>query len=115
MVPYIPQKEFLALLMTGDGMAIGCKHGMGFTGKWVWKMKDWIDVGFMKLFQPEYLFNDWEHKRYAEPVENNELFESEKAEERVITDKIRERVAKFSAREAAEWLSKPRECEEFLP
>lgn len=52
MSAYIPQRTFLALLMTGDGQAIGTKFGMAWNGKWVWKMKDYIDVGFMKLFMP---------------------------------------------------------------
>lgn len=73
---YIPQKEFLALLMTGDGKAMGTKFGVAFSGKWVWEMKDWIDVGFMKLFQPEYLFEDYENQGTKFPrYDNKELFE----------------------------------------
>jgi len=56
MTPYVPQKEFLALLMTGDGIAIGSKFGIAFTGRWVWNMKDYIDVSFMNLFDRDYLF-----------------------------------------------------------
>lgn len=56
---YVPQSGFLALLMTGDGKAIGHKFGIAFTGKWVWGLKDFIDVGFMKLFDPNNLFNDY--------------------------------------------------------
>jgi selenide,water dikinase len=59
LIKYVPQSGFLALLMTGDGKAIGTKFGIAFAGKWVWKMKDFIDAGFMKLFQPEYLFKDY--------------------------------------------------------
>jgi NADH dehydrogenase FAD-containing subunit len=57
---YVPQRGFLALLMTADGKAIGTKFGIAFTGKWVWKMKDYIDTNFMKLFDPYYLFKDFE-------------------------------------------------------
>lgn len=46
--------------MTGDEKAIGSKFGIAFTGKWVWKMKDRIDTSFMKLFDPQYLFKDYE-------------------------------------------------------
>lgn len=67
--------------MTGDGKAIGTKFGIAFAGKWVWKMKDHIDTSFMKLFDPLYLFKDFENKGTAEPVENNFLFEDEKADE----------------------------------
>ena len=53
---YVPQTGFLALLMTGDGSAIGHKWGVAFEGKWVWGMKDYIDRSFMKIFDPNYLF-----------------------------------------------------------
>ena len=56
LTPYVPQKEFLALLMTGDEKAIGSKFGIAFTGRWVWRMKDYIDVSFMNLFERKYLF-----------------------------------------------------------
>jgi len=46
-------------MMTGDQKAIGAKYGITFVGKWVWDMKDFIDRGFMKLFDPNYLFNDY--------------------------------------------------------
>lgn len=65
--------------MTGDGKAIGTKFGISFAGKWVWRMKDHIDTGFMKLFDPKYLFKDYETRGFAHPLENNELFEEEKA------------------------------------
>jgi hypothetical protein len=38
--------------MTADRKAIGTKFGIAFTGRWVWNMKDYIDTGFMKLFDP---------------------------------------------------------------
>ena len=69
------------MLMTGDGKAIGTKFGIAFVGKWVWRMKDHIDTNFMKLFDPHYLFKDYEKKGYDEPLENNELFEEEKSDE----------------------------------
>lgn len=50
LLAYVPQKSFLSLLMTGDEKAIGTKFGMAWSGKWVWKMKDFIDMSFMKLF-----------------------------------------------------------------
>lgn len=68
--------------MTGDGKAIGSKFGIAFTGKWVWGMKDYIDRSFMKLFSPNYLFKDYALRGCDEPLENNELFENEKSDER---------------------------------
>eukprot|EP01083_Nonionella_stella_P054623 144186_1 len=47
---YDPQKEFLALLCTGDGQALGTKFGVCFHGAWVWKMKDFIDRKWMEGF-----------------------------------------------------------------
>ena len=77
LLPYVPQRTFLSLLMTGDQKAIGTKFGMAWSGKWVWNMKDYIDVGFMKLFQPQYLFRDYSSQGTAFPIENNELFDDE--------------------------------------
>ena len=68
--------------MTGDGKAVGSKFGISFSGKWVWGMKDYIDTGFMRLFTPEFLFNDYANKGFKEPIEVNQLFEDEKTEER---------------------------------
>jgi selenide,water dikinase len=45
--------------MTGDGIALGSKFQIAFSGKWVWDMKDHIDRSFMKLFDPNYLFKDY--------------------------------------------------------
>lgn len=56
MKEYIPQRGFLSLMMTADRKAIGTKFGLTFVGKWVWEMKDYIDLGFMKLFDPNYLY-----------------------------------------------------------
>lgn len=65
--------------MTGDGKALGTKFGIAFSGKWVWKLKDYIDTNFMKLFHADYLFRDFKNMGYSQPVENNELFDDEKA------------------------------------
>jgi len=50
LVPYNPQDDFLKLLMCGDGTALGFRFGIPLYGKWVWKLKDFIDVMFMDLF-----------------------------------------------------------------
>ena len=77
MLKYVPQKEFLSLLMTGDGEAIGTKFGITFRGVWVWRMKDYIDKSFMNLFDANLLFEDFKNKGMAFPLEANELFEDE--------------------------------------
>lgn len=49
---YRPQREFLTLLNVGNGYAIGCKLGLSFGGRWVMRLKDRIDRGFMRKYQP---------------------------------------------------------------
>ena len=49
--PYRPQRDFLSLLNLGDGRAIGSKWGVSFEGRWVFRLKDWIDRRFMARFQ----------------------------------------------------------------
>ena len=66
--------------MTGDGKAIGTKFGIAFSGKWVWNMKNHIDSSFMKLFDPYYLFKDYDTKGFAEPYESGELLLDEMKE-----------------------------------
>jgi hypothetical protein len=106
--------------MTGDGKAIGTKFGIAFSGRWVWKMKGYIDMGFMKLFHPEFLYSNYdmskshkEQKAGLKSLETNELFEEEKASERLILDPIRARVAQMTPSAAAGSLACDEEEEEF--
>lgn len=48
---YKPQSDFLMLLNLGDGTAVGSKWGRSFQGRWVMRLKDWIDRRFMRRFQ----------------------------------------------------------------
>jgi len=81
---YLPQSVFLKLLMTGDGSCIGSKHDICFRGKWVWHLKDYIDMSFMNLFNPNYLFNDYKNLGTKEPLPNFSLFDDVSEEERAI-------------------------------
>lgn len=47
---YRPQRHFLSLLTLGDGRAIGAKWGFSFEGRWVMRLKDRIDRGFMARY-----------------------------------------------------------------
>lgn len=47
---YTPQRDFLSLVSTGQRQAIGSRSGVTFSGKWVWQLKNWIDVKFMRQF-----------------------------------------------------------------
>lgn len=110
---YVPQRHFLSLLMTGDGKALGSKFGITFSGKWVWLMKDFIDRGFMNLFDPNILFKDYPQKGTSEPLESNELFDDAKAELEVQLAPIRSKVAIMDPTEAGALLSCSEEETEF--
>ncbi len=48
---YRPQRDWLILLATGDGRAIGTRNGLTFGGRWVWWWKDRIDRRFMARYR----------------------------------------------------------------
>lgn len=48
---YRPQRDFLALLNFGDGTAWGTKRCWVVGGRWVMRLKSWIDRRFMRRFQ----------------------------------------------------------------
>jgi len=50
MQPFVPQADFLKLINTGDGRAIGQWRGWSFEGRWAWWLKDAIDRRFMRQF-----------------------------------------------------------------
>ena len=99
--------------MTGDGSSIGSKFGIGFVGKWVWKMKDFIDMSFMDLFNPKYLYNDYENKGMAEPIESSVLFDDIAAETKDIIEENKKKAYAMNAETAAKILGCPEEEEEF--
>lgn len=47
---YTPQHQYLALLATGDGRAIGSRGRWSAQGRWLWRWKDHIDRGFLRRF-----------------------------------------------------------------
>ncbi len=49
-VAYRPQRQALYLVTTGEKAAIGSRNGLTFAGRWVWRLKDWIDRRFMRKF-----------------------------------------------------------------
>lgn len=49
--PYTPQRNWLALLNTGDGRAIASRNGFALEGEWAMKWKDRIDREFMARFR----------------------------------------------------------------
>lgn len=47
---YRPQRSFLKLINLGDGRAVGHWRGLTFSGRWVMKLKDWIDSRFIQKY-----------------------------------------------------------------
>lgn len=50
-VEYSPQRQFLALLATGDRRAIASRGRWSADGKWLWYLKDRIDRNFVRRFR----------------------------------------------------------------
>ena len=51
LLAYQPQKDFLSLLADGTGRAFVDFQGMAGYGRWAWKLKDYIDRKFMRMYQ----------------------------------------------------------------
>lgn len=113
LIEYVPQQGFLSLMMTADGNCIGSKYGIGFMGKWVWGLKDFIDMGFMNLFDPRNLFKDYETKGTAEPIENFALFDDETDKLKSIIAGHKKRAFEVNPVEAAQILSCGEDVEEY--
>ena len=50
LLPYQPQRHWLALISTGNRYAVASRGTLGFAGDWVWRWKDRIDRAFMQRF-----------------------------------------------------------------
>ena len=64
---YKPQDGFLSLLADGTGRAFASFQGMSAYSRWAWKLKDYIDRRFMRMYQA------YEPMRMTVPDRNHEL------------------------------------------
>ena len=102
-------------MMTADGGCIGSKHGIGFVGKWVWGLKDYIDMGFMNLFNPKYLFKDYATQGTKEPIEDFSLFDDIDANVnlKAIIAEHKAKAFEMDAKQAADLLACSEDTEFF--
>jgi selenide,water dikinase len=49
--PFVPQRRYLSILGTGDGIAVATRGDWAIEGRWVWWWKDHIDRKWMRMYR----------------------------------------------------------------
>ena len=66
LIDYEPQTGFLKLINFGNDKALAEYWGRTFNGKWAWRLKDRIDVKFMRMYQ------DYQPMKMVPQADDNE-------------------------------------------
>ena len=69
---YRAQKNFLGLISTGDKYALASRGNWSYESAWLWKIKDWIDVNFMRKFNKLPEMDEQESPQFASGIANAE-------------------------------------------
>lgn len=69
---YRAQKNFLGLISTGDKYALASRGNWAYESAWLWKIKDWIDVNFMRKFNELPEMDEQESPQLASGIANAE-------------------------------------------
>jgi len=69
---FVPQRQFLSLISTGDKNAIASRSGLTLSGPRVWKWKNWIDRRFVEKFNQLPLMDTIEQAKLTEGLASTE-------------------------------------------
>ena len=81
---WVPQSEFLGLIGTGCGSAVGSKGGVGVEGEFLWTLKESIDRTWMAGYSDLPSMEEMEQRASSNNSSSGQV--SQAAEARRITD-----------------------------